>query len=73
MTRTETAAAVLPSADLLAAEAAAGPSRSVYRCLMDVIELLPRLRFILWMPKTYATRRYSWMTPPTRSCRRTRK
>ena len=27
----------------------------------------------LWVPKTYATRRYSWMTPPTRSCRRTRK
>ena len=25
----------------------------------------------LWVPKTYATRRYSWMTPPTRSCRRT--
>jgi len=29
--------------------------------------------FTLWVPKTYATRRYSWMTPPTRSCRRTRK
>ena len=27
----------------------------------------------LWVPKTYATRRYSWMTPPARSCRRTRK
>jgi 4'-phosphopantetheinyl transferase EntD len=27
----------------------------------------------LWVPKTYAARRYSWMTPPTRSCRRTRK
>jgi hypothetical protein len=27
----------------------------------------------LWVPITYATRRYSWMTPPTRSCRRTRK
>ena len=26
----------------------------------------------LWVPKTYATRRYSWMTPPARSCRRTR-
>jgi 2-polyprenyl-6-methoxyphenol hydroxylase-like FAD-dependent oxidoreductase len=25
----------------------------------------------LWVPKTYATRRYSWMTPPARSCRRT--
>ena len=23
--------------------------------------------------KTYATRRYSWLTPPARSCRRTRK
>ena len=30
-------------------------------------------QFLLWVPKTYATRRYSWMTPPTRSCRRTRK
>jgi len=27
----------------------------------------------LWVPKTYATRRYSWMTPPARSFRRTRK
>src|SRR5258708_3966968 len=27
----------------------------------------------LWVPKTYATRRYSWMTPPARSCRRIRK
>lgn len=27
----------------------------------------------LRVPKTYATRRYSWMTPPARSCRRTRK
>ena len=27
----------------------------------------------LWVPKTYATRRYSWMTPPARSCRWTRK
>jgi carboxylesterase type B len=27
----------------------------------------------LCVPKTYATRRYSWMTPPTRSRRRTRK
>ena len=26
----------------------------------------------LWVPKTYATRRYSWITPPTRSRRRTR-
>ena len=32
-----------------------------------------RGRFDLWVPKTYATRRYSWMTPPARSCRRTRK
>jgi hypothetical protein len=29
--------------------------------------------FDLWVPKTYATRRYSWMTPPARSCRRIRK
>ena len=28
--------------------------------------------FVLWVPKTYATRRYSWITPPTRSRRRTR-
>ena len=27
---------------------------------------------LLWVPKTYATRRYSWITPPTRSRRRTR-
>ena len=27
----------------------------------------------LWVPKTYATRRYSWMTPPARSWRRIRK
>jgi acyl-CoA synthetase (AMP-forming)/AMP-acid ligase II len=33
---------------------------------------LPLLRE-LWVPKTYATRRYSWITPPTRSRRRTRK
>jgi hypothetical protein len=26
----------------------------------------------LWVPKTYATRRYSWMTPPARSRRHTR-
>src|SRR5712691_9929434 len=25
----------------------------------------------LWVPNTYATRRYSWMTPAARSCRRT--
>jgi NAD(P)-dependent dehydrogenase (short-subunit alcohol dehydrogenase family) len=31
------------------------------------------LQDLLWVPKTYATRRYSWMTPPTRLCRRTRK
>ena len=30
-------------------------------------------RFALRVPKTYATRRYSWMTPPARSCRWTRK
>jgi hypothetical protein len=24
---------------------------------------------LLWVPKTYATRRYSWMTPPARSRR----
>jgi len=24
----------------------------------------------LWVPKTYATRRYSWITPPARSRRR---
>ncbi len=30
-------------------------------------------RDTLWVPKTYATRRYWWMTPPARSCRRTRK
>ena len=28
---------------------------------------------ILCVPKTYATRRYSWMTPPARPCRQTRK
>jgi len=28
---------------------------------------------VLWVPKTYAARRYSWMTPPARSRRRTRK
>jgi cytochrome P450 len=27
----------------------------------------------LWVPITYATRRYSWMTLPAWSCRRTRK
>jgi transposase len=27
----------------------------------------------LWVPITYATRRYSWITPPARSRRRTRK
>jgi hypothetical protein len=25
--------------------------------------------FHLWVPKTYATRRYSWITPPARSRR----
>jgi hypothetical protein len=33
----------------------------------------PPGRADLWVPKTYATRRYSWMTPLARSCRRTRK
>jgi cytochrome bd ubiquinol oxidase subunit II len=28
---------------------------------------------LLWVPETYATRRYSWMTPPARSCRWARK
>ena len=32
-----------------------------------------RRRRRLWVPKTYATRRYSWITPPARSRRRTRK
>ena len=32
-----------------------------------------RCRSDLWVPKTYATRRYSCMTPPARSRRRTRK
>jgi hypothetical protein len=27
----------------------------------------------VWVPKTYAARRYSWMTPPARSRRRIRK
>jgi hypothetical protein len=27
----------------------------------------------LWVPKSHATRRYSWMTRPARSCRWTRK
>jgi hypothetical protein len=31
-----------------------------------------RGRTILWVPKTYATRRYSWTTPPARSRRWTR-
>ena len=34
---------------------------------------LRALEIALWVPKTYATRRYSWMTPPTRSYRWTRK
>ena len=43
--RTATAA-VLPAADLLAADAGHARPSAAYRCRMDVIELLPRLRFI---------------------------
>ena len=43
------------------------------RSMSAAISALIGGRPVLWVPKTYATRRYSWMTPPTRSCRRTRK
>ena len=46
-----------------------GGYRVLYRLFPD--QAVPPAA--LWVPKTYATRRYSWMTPPTRSCRRTRK
>src|SRR5690242_13809795 len=33
----------------------------------------PARERLLWVPETYATRRYSWITPPARSRRRRRK
>ena len=41
--------------------------------LVPFVVLWDSGRLDLWMPKTYATRRYSWMTPPARSWRRIRK
>jgi hypothetical protein len=32
--------------------------------IISVLYLLVRCLLGLWVPKTYATRRYSWMTPP---------
>ena len=58
-------------ADLVAWGVPAGPE--LVRSIMRERDLEPcQPRPWLWVPKTYATRRYSWITPPARSRRWTR-
>ncbi len=60
----------LPTGTAVALEAASG-----WSWLADLLEDYGFDAHLvhLWVPKTYATRRYSWMMPLTRSCRWTRK
>jgi hypothetical protein len=50
----------------------ADPCRQLPRVVAIALAVTTVL-YLVWVPKTYATRRYSWMMPPARSCRRTRK
>jgi hypothetical protein len=49
------------------------PASAAKLTTAQISAALKRARRRMWVPKTYATRRYSCMTPPPRSCRWTRK
>jgi hypothetical protein len=49
------------------------PEDDLVFVLLDAVATLDLGEFSLCVPGTYAARRYSWITPPARSRRRTRK